>query len=107
MLYKALRLIRSFHDMSQTELSESLGISKSYLSEIESGKKQPTLDILEKYSKEFEIPLSSIMFFSETIDANKLGEKVRVSLAKKVVSILEWNQSRNERAEAKKKAQTV
>jgi hypothetical protein len=47
------------------------------------------------------------MFFSETIDANKLGEKVRVNLAKKVVSILEWNQSRNERAEAKKKAQTV
>lgn len=107
MLNQALRLIRSFHDMSQTELSETLGISKSYLSEIESGKKQPTLEILDKYSKEFDIPLSSILFFSETIDSNKLGEKVRVNLAKKIVSILEWNQTRNERSEAKKKAQAI
>lgn len=35
MLSEALRLIRVFHDMKQTELAQRLGISKSYLSEIE------------------------------------------------------------------------
>lgn len=105
MINKALRLIRTFHDVNQSEMSVRLGISKSYLSEIESGKKQPTLDILEKYSVEFEIPLSSIMFFSESIDSNKLGEKLRLGLARKVVSILEWNQNRNESSDRKKEAQ--
>ena len=37
MLSEALRLIRVFHDMKQTELADRLSISKSYLSEIEGG----------------------------------------------------------------------
>ncbi|MEY4765257.1 MAG: hypothetical protein RI907_1930, partial [Pseudomonadota bacterium] len=45
MLNEALRLVRAYHDMSQSELSVQLGISNSFLSEIESGKKQPTLDL--------------------------------------------------------------
>lgn len=62
MLCKALKLIRSYYDMSQTELSVELGLSNSYLSEIESGKKQPSIDLLQKYSDYFDIPLSSILF---------------------------------------------
>jgi transcriptional regulator with XRE-family HTH domain len=99
MLNKALKLIRAFYDISQSDLSDKLGISKSYLSEIESGKKQPTIDILNKYSSQFDIPLSSILFFSESLDGNKITDKLRVGIAKKIVSILEWNQTRNENTE--------
>jgi len=102
MLNKALKLIRAFYDISQSDLSEKLGISKSYLSEIESGKKQPTIDILNKYSSQFDIPLSSILFFSENLDSNKITDKLRVGIAKKIVSILEWNQTRNENTESLK-----
>lgn len=98
MINQALRLIRTFYDVPQSELSARFCISKSYLSEIESGKKQPTMDILNKYSEEFDIPLSSILFFSENLDSNKMGDKFRLGIAKKVVSILEWNQSRNDAA---------
>ena len=72
MLNKALRLMRVFHDLSQKDLAEKLGMSKSYLSEIESGKKTPTLDLLSRYSEIFDIPLSSIMFFSENLDNNHI-----------------------------------
>ena len=47
------------------ELAARLGISKSYLSEIESGKKAPSVEIIERYASEFQIPASSILFFSE------------------------------------------
>ena len=48
----ALRLMRVFHDMSQTNLADKLGISKSYLSEIEKGeKKKVTLDLLEQIGR--------------------------------------------------------
>ena len=101
MLNQALRLIRTYHDLSQTELCKKLGISNSYLSEIESGKKQPTIDLLTKYSEYFEIPLSSILFFSESIDAPKPTTKLRTSIAKKVINILEWVENKNE-AKARK-----
>jgi transcriptional regulator with XRE-family HTH domain len=96
MINKALKLIRTFYDVSQSDLASRLGISNSYLSEIESGKKQPTMEILSKYSEQFEIPLSSIMFFSENLDEPKPSDKIRIHVAKKIVSILEWNQTRNE-----------
>lgn len=95
MIHQALRLIRSYHDISQTELSSELGISNSYLSEIESGKKQPSLDILSKYSERFDIPLSSILFFSEKLDS-KATTKIRYSVANKIINILEWTQKKND-----------
>lgn len=96
MLNKALKIIRTFHDVSQSEMSGRLGISNSYLSEIESGKKQPSIEILTRYSESFEIPLSSILFFSENMDNPKPSDKLRLHVAKRIVSILEWNQNRNE-----------
>ena len=63
MLTEALRLIRVFHDMKQNELATHLGISKSHLSEIESGKKQPSLQLIERYSSEFGIPAVIYLVF--------------------------------------------
>jgi len=89
MLYKALRLMRVFHDLSQKDLAEKLDISKSYLSEIESGKKQPTLTLLERYSQVFDVPMSSILFFSESIGEKEIHKKLRETISSKVLKILE------------------
>lgn len=86
----ALRLMRVFHDISQTNLADKLGISKSYLSEIEKGeKKKVTLDLLERYSQVFNIPVSSLMFFAEQVDQGNY-EKVRTNVAGKVLKMLDW-----------------
>jgi transcriptional regulator with XRE-family HTH domain len=95
MLNEALRLIRAYHDLSQTQLCVELGVSNSYLSEIESGKKTPSLDLLQKYSSYFEIPVSSLIFFSENLDNSKITDKLRVGTAKKIISILQWNEQRS------------
>ena len=50
MINEALRLIRVFHDLSQKKLAESLRVSNSHLSEIESGKKTPSIELIEKYA---------------------------------------------------------
>jgi len=83
MLNKALKLIRVFHDLTQKELAEKLGISKSHISEIESGKKTPTLAVLNRYAEFFQVPVSSIMFLSENLDndvnPNEIMQKLRSS----------------------------
>ncbi len=102
MLGKALKLIRSYYGISQTDLSENLGVSNSHLSEIESGKKQPSLDVLNKYSEYFEIPLSSILFFSENLDSPRPTDSLRLGVAKTIITLLEWNESRNAAKEKRK-----
>ena len=96
MLNEALRIIRAYHDITQTQLCSELGISNSYLSEIESGKKAPTLDFLSKYSQHFDIPVSSLMFFSENLNKSKITDKIRVSAARKIISILQWVEQRDQ-----------
>jgi transcriptional regulator with XRE-family HTH domain len=88
MINEVLRLLRVLHDFNLNELSKELEISPSYLSEIEGGKKQPTLDIINRYSKVFKIPASSILFFAEEIEKEKPRKDIRSTLRKKIIGFL-------------------
>ena len=90
MLGEALRLIRVFHDLKQVETAAKLGISKSYLSEIESGGKEPTLQLIARYAEVFGLPVSSILFFAESIDKASPRERARQMVAGKVLALLRF-----------------
>src|SRR5438445_13612316 len=89
MIGNALKLLRVFHNLKQKELAEKLGFSASYLSEIESGKKEATMETLQLYADCFKIPTSSLIYFAEHID--KRGRRRNVSpIAVKALKMLEW-----------------
>lgn len=92
MLYQALRHLRRYHGMKQQDLALKLGISNNYLSEIESGAKAHaiTVDLLERYAAIFGVPVSTLMLFSEQLDSTKRSDRLRVSMAGKVLKILDW-----------------
>ena len=92
MLHEALRLLRRYHGKTQKELAAQLGISNTYLSEIETGAKKDsfTVELLSKYAEVFNMPVSSLMLFSENIDPSRRGEKLRVRAASKVLKVLAW-----------------
>lgn len=96
MLNRALRLLRTYHQLKQVELAQRLGISNSYLSELEKGEKTPGLDLLEKYAEVFKMPVSSILLFSETLDdGHKVGSRLKFAAADKILRLLEWLEERN------------
>lgn|SRR5690554_1387651 len=96
MLNRALRLLRTYHQFTQVDLAKRLGISNSYLSEIESGEKAPPLDLLNKYSEIFKMPSSSILLFSESLEGEgKRGNKLRIVAADKILRLLEWLEERD------------
>lgn len=86
MINIALKRTRQFHRLKQAELAEKLGISKSFLSEIEGGTKNPTIELLQKYAEVFEIPASSFLLFSESLDSG--SSKFRP--AARVLKLMDW-----------------
>lgn len=100
MLSEALRLLRVFHDMRQNELAEMLDVSKSYISELENGNRIPSLDMIQKYSTLFKVPVSSIMFFSENIEGVQKKQtvvpKAKGVIASKIITFLQMIENRTE-----------
>lgn len=86
---RALKTMRQYHRLSQAEMAEQIGISRSYLNEIERDRKAPSLDILKKYADRFDVPMSSLMLFAERSQDSHL-DKARVFVADKVLRMLEW-----------------
>lgn len=104
MLSEALRLLRVYHDMKQKDLAEKLGLSSSHVSEIESGNKTPSFEVIQKYASLFKIPVSSIMFFSEQIEGTSgktaIESRAKNAIASKIISLLKTVELRTEESNA-------
>jgi transcriptional regulator with XRE-family HTH domain len=90
MLGKALLLLRRFKGLSQTEISDKLGVGKSWISEIEAEKKEPTLQLLNGYAEVLDIPVSSILFFSEEMANGSRSERARTFVSRKVLAVMDY-----------------
>lgn len=91
MLNQALKIIRTSENLSLSEASKRLNLSKSHISELENGLKNPSLETIQKYSEAFDIPASSILFFSEQMDQKegKISKKLRNYLSDKIIKFTE------------------
>jgi transcriptional regulator with XRE-family HTH domain len=69
--------------------------SRSYLSEIESGGKEPTLQLVLRYAEVFKIPASSILFFSENFDHPGAHQGARRLVAGKVLALMRFLEARS------------
>lgn len=90
MIGEAIKIIRIFNGLTQQELAQYIGISDSYLSQIESGKRTPTLETVSAISSHFRIPVSSLMFFSEQLGSDKTptDRKRRLAFGKRLIEFL-------------------
>jgi HTH-type transcriptional repressor of puuD len=61
---KRLTELREQHGLSKNKLSKLSGVSQSVISYIESGQRQPTLDVLERLSKA--LGMSLIQFLDDS-----------------------------------------
>lgn len=75
MIGDILKRTRIIYGYKASEMSLELGISASYLSEIENNKKQPSLELLQKYANIYGVRLSSLILLSENMEeAEKAGK---------------------------------
>lgn len=62
----AIKSVRRDRNQNQLEFSIGLGITQSYLSLIENGKKIPSVEMLETICKYVKIPMPILFWFSVT-----------------------------------------
>lgn len=89
---EALRLLRIFNGYKSAELAKKLELSQSYVSELENGKKQPTMDVLDKYAKVFEMKKSTLLLFAESLEGEEIKNDKKQRIARagmKLLKILE------------------
>lgn len=89
---EALRLLRIFNGYKSAELAKKLELSQGYVSELENGKKQPTMEVLDKYAKVFEMKKSTLMLFAESLEGEEIKNDKKQRIARagmKLLKILE------------------
>ena len=89
---EALRLLSIFNGYKSAELAKKLELSQSYVSELENGKKQPTMEVLDKYAKVFEMKKSTLMLFAESLEGEEIKNDKKQRIARagmKLLKILE------------------
>ena len=88
MIHTALKLTREFHRMKQVDLADKLQVSRSYLSEIESGSKTISVALLDKYSQVFNVPASTFLLFKDTVV--EPVDKAQAVRAERLLKFFEW-----------------
>jgi transcriptional regulator with XRE-family HTH domain len=86
---KAIRIARSLADLSQGQLADEAKIDRSYLSLIESGKRQPSIETIEKIAAALKIPfhLLTLLASSETDAKNATVDHIK-SLAIELTKLI-------------------
>ena len=88
-LNEALRLIRVFHDIKIKDLAEKLDISSGFISDLEKGKKNPSLELVEKYADFFQTSSSALLFFAEELDKEKDRGPFKIAIRNKMLKLLQ------------------
>jgi len=69
-----LKLVRvANNNMSAATAAKMLGVSSTFICEIEKGNKKPSITTLKKISSIYNIPLSEILLFDELQEQNSLS----------------------------------
>jgi transcriptional regulator with XRE-family HTH domain len=86
---KAIRVARSLADISQGKLADRAEIDRSYLSLIESGKRQPSVETIEKIANALKIPFHLLTLLgSEEADVQKVSHEHIASLSLALTKLL-------------------
>ncbi|MCK4719406.1 helix-turn-helix transcriptional regulator [bacterium] len=96
-------MLRTAEDLSQEKLATEVGISRAYLSQVETGSKDPGLHVIRKIAEFFKIPLP-ILLAGETGQTDETNAAMYVQLNKMLGDILLVKMMSSKRKKKKRKS---
>ena len=93
-LGKSIKLCRTNLGLSQQDLAKKIGLSVSYISMIEQGKRDPTISNVQHISKALGVPMSLLTFLAaEPEELNRVPQELRDKLAGVAIQLLNAKQA--------------
>ncbi len=87
-LGNVLKLLRIAKNMSAKELATKMKVSSTYVSEVESNNKNPSLEMLSRYSEALNVSKSTILYFDEEGEKNGYNyQQLLLTILQKIVEI--------------------
>ena len=72
---KRIKIVRQRNGLTQDQLAEQVGLSPKYISGIERGVENPTMDILLRVAKALEVEPYDLFLFGESEESEKALRK--------------------------------
>lgn len=86
---RPIKILRSTKGLEQKEFADRLGVNQSFISLIESGKRKPSLDFIEKVSETFSIPIQVLMLLAkEQKDIKKIRQEDITQVGEALLSMV-------------------
>lgn len=70
-----IKVLRTAAGLKQKDLAQSAGIKATYLSLVESGKKEPSLNVLRALAKALNVPVRMLFWESESLPEISSGKE--------------------------------
>lgn len=83
---KAVKAFRVFNRLTQEQLSESLGVPKSFISEMENGRKPVTIQVIDRYAEYFKVQAWEIVYLGRVYDSRSKQSR----FTKMLLALIEW-----------------
>jgi len=100
---KALRISRAMTGLQQKDLAELTGIGSSHISLIESGKRKPSVETLDKLCKALRIPSDLFMLLAADPKDLKMSDPLEIQrVAESLARLLFQHGSKSRRESARR-----
>lgn len=78
------RLLRIARDLKVKDIAEEVGVTPAYISAIESGKREPSLDKIPAYAKALGVDENTLFYFRDTNNQPRKFESFLLNILKKI-----------------------
>jgi len=89
-----LKKLREDNGLSQTDLADKIGISRGSISFYEKGSRTPDIEILDKVSRYFNVPLEYLMGYVATTKRENIEIDKALGLSDHTIEVLEYASQR-------------
>jgi transcriptional regulator with XRE-family HTH domain len=77
---RTISSLREKWGIEQKDLAKAIGVSKSYISIIENGRRKPSMRVLTKIAEYFELPISFFMYQASKSSGTAKSKKAKEAL---------------------------
>ncbi len=85
--HNVYRLLRIARDMRVKDVADALGVTPAYISAIEAGKREPSLDLIPAYARALGVDENTLFYFRDPKNKPGTFEKFLLKLLERISAL--------------------